>query len=602
MLHRFTQFEVDEAAREVRAGRQTLRLQPRVFDLLVYLIKNGDRVVPKDELLDRVWPGVIVTDASLQRAVSLVRTTLARVGAPEAIRTHARQGYRFCGDEKPAGSSIVTMPGGALARAHAAYSRGEWDDAIAALREVDDIEGLTADDLQRWAHAAQCAGRPEDAVPPLERAVAAYTARGDRRRAAWAAILLAQLRVEWRELVQASGLFHRATRLLDGEDLCREKGYLDLLGARIALLQNELELALERGERARAAGARFGDPDLESLGLVHVGEASLYLGRIREGLAAIDEAGASVVACGLSPWAGGLVYCGVIYSCMTRSDWQRAGQWTQLFTRWCEGKGVAAYPGLCRMHRAEVLAVRGELRVAENEIRATQENLARQAPWAEGDAWRALGDILRARGALDEARSAYSRASELGWESQFGLALVRFAEGDATAAARLLARSLAENSWSCRSQRGHALAQYVIVATAAGEHDAARAALAELDAHPELNSTPALRALLARARAESIAAEGFIAEAITLLRGGLKESQALDAPVQVAIVRHRLAALLELDGDAEAASLELEAAMKVFQQTGADGLLRECEQLRRKPRGKTAGRTGSRRPANERVG
>jgi tetratricopeptide (TPR) repeat protein len=337
------------------------------------------------------------------------------------------------------------------------------------LREVDDVEGLTADDLQRWAHAVQCAGRLQEAMPPLERAVAVYTARGDRRRAAWAAILLAQLRVEWRELLQAKGLFHRATRLLEGEPACRERGYLDLLGARIALLSNELEVALECGERAREAGARFGDPDLESLGLVHVGEANLYLGRVREGLEAIDEAGVSVVASGLSPWAGGLVYCGVIYTCMTRADWQRAGQWTQQFTQWCEGKGVAGYPGLCRMHCAEVLAVRGELREAEQEIRATQETLARQAPWVEGDAWRVLGDILLARGALDEARDAYSRATDLGWESQFGLALVRFAEGNATAAAQLLARILADDSWSVRSKRGQALAHYAIIALAAGD-------------------------------------------------------------------------------------------------------------------------------------
>jgi ATP/maltotriose-dependent transcriptional regulator MalT len=322
---------------------------------------------------------------------------------------------------------------------------------------------------------------------------------------------------------------------------------------------------------------------LDSLGLVHVGEAIMYLGKIREGLAAIDEAGASVVACGLSPWAGGLVYCGVIYTCMTRSDWQRAGQWTQQFTRWCEGKGVAGYPGLCRMHRAEVLIVRGELREAEREIRATQEMLARQAPWAEGDAWRVLGDVLLAKGALDEARDAYSRATELGWESQFGLALVRFAEGNAAAAARLLARTLADNFWSCRTKRGQALAHYVIIALAAGEREAAAAALAELDREPDLASTPALQALLARARAEFAAAEGRTVDAITLLRSAIRTFQAMDARLQVATVRCRLAALLEREGDPEAAQLERTAARKVFHQAGAEGLLHACERFQHEP-------------------
>jgi tetratricopeptide (TPR) repeat protein len=364
---------------------------------------------------------------------------------------------------------------------------------------------------------------------------------------------------------------------LQGEPDCRERGYLDLLGARMALLANEVEQALECGERARDAGDRFGDPDLESLGLVHVGEANLYLGRIREGLAAIDEAGVSVAASGLSPWAGGLVYCGVIFTCMTRADWQRAGQWTQQFTRWSEGKGVAGYPGLCRMHRAEVLAVRGELREAEREIRATQEMLARQAPWAEGDAWRVLGDVLLAKGALQEAREAYSRATELGWESQFGLALVRFAQGDAPAATRLLARALAENAWSCRSKRGQALAHYAIIATAAGEPGAARAALAELGREPDLTSTPALEALVARGHAELAAAEGRTGEAITLLRSALRTWQTMNAPVEGAMVRCRLAVLLEVEGDPESAALELAAAKKVFQETGAGGLMQQCE-------------------------
>ncbi|HEX2099861.1 MAG TPA: winged helix-turn-helix domain-containing protein [Candidatus Synoicihabitans sp.] len=89
MLHRFATFEIDEPARELRAGGRVLDLQPRVFDLLVYLVKNRERVVTKDELLKAVWPGVIVTDGSLQRAVSLARTALLQAG-PRTPSTHTR--------------------------------------------------------------------------------------------------------------------------------------------------------------------------------------------------------------------------------------------------------------------------------------------------------------------------------------------------------------------------------------------------------------------------------------------------------------------------------------------------------------------------------
>lgn len=122
----------------------------------------------------------------------------------------------------------------------------------------------------------------------------------------------------------ANGWVQRAERLLDGLPTAREHGYLALLRARLALLHNRLEEALEQGSLAYQTGRAVGDPDLEGLGLVHRGEAQLYLGQIEDGLNALDEAGVSVVANGLSAWAGGLVYCGVIFGCMTRADWQRA--------------------------------------------------------------------------------------------------------------------------------------------------------------------------------------------------------------------------------------------------------------------------------------
>lgn len=341
--------EIDEARRELRAGGKARVLQPKVFDLLVYLAHHRDRVVPKRELLEAVWPDVVVTDASLQRAISLARAALVELGVPETIRTYARQGYRFCSDHTassgetnpdlgvaprkpglrgaspPVDDAPASEVPGALQAAREAYARGEWEVAVTAFQQLDtDERGLGADDLQRWAHAAQCMGEPQQAFPALERAVAAYAVRGSRRHAAWAAILCAHLRVEWGEYPVANGWVQRAERLLDGLPTAREHGYLALLRARLALLHNRLEEALEQGSLAYQTGRAVGDPDLEGLGLVHRGEAQLYLGQIEDGLNALDEAGVSVVANGLSAWAGGLVYCGVIFGCMTRADWQRA--------------------------------------------------------------------------------------------------------------------------------------------------------------------------------------------------------------------------------------------------------------------------------------
>src|SRR5574338_755719 len=100
-IHRFADFELDKDGRALRLEGREIPLQPRVFDLLLYLVENQDRVVSKEELLDKLWPGVIVTESSLQRAVSLARAALQQGGLGEAIRNYARRGYRFLADDSP---------------------------------------------------------------------------------------------------------------------------------------------------------------------------------------------------------------------------------------------------------------------------------------------------------------------------------------------------------------------------------------------------------------------------------------------------------------------------------------------------------------------
>jgi pimeloyl-ACP methyl ester carboxylesterase len=93
----FGQFELDPARRELRVEGQATSLQPQVFDLLLYLVENHARVVPKRELLETLWPDTIVTESSIQRAVSLARSALGERG-PALIQTFPRQGYRFVGE------------------------------------------------------------------------------------------------------------------------------------------------------------------------------------------------------------------------------------------------------------------------------------------------------------------------------------------------------------------------------------------------------------------------------------------------------------------------------------------------------------------------
>ncbi len=95
---KFGRREVSVARREVRVDGELRALQPRPFDLLVFLIENRHRVVSTDELLDHIWQDEIVQPGSLAAAIMRVRKALLesqRDPAGAIIRTHQRVGYRF---------------------------------------------------------------------------------------------------------------------------------------------------------------------------------------------------------------------------------------------------------------------------------------------------------------------------------------------------------------------------------------------------------------------------------------------------------------------------------------------------------------------------
>jgi len=287
-----------------------------------------------------------------------------------------------------------------------------------------------------------------------------------------------------------------------------------------------------------------------------------------------------VIAGSVSAWAGGIVYCGIVAATRNRCDWHRAGQWTERFGRWCASAGMPAFPGTCRLHRAEVLSVRGDLHEAAREVEQLGALLARIAPWAEGDAYRVLGDILLVQGDLAAAEAAFRQAHRLGWEPQPGLARLQFARGRPDAAMRGLERALKQSNWVMRERRAQLLATLVRVALAAGEPQRARDALRELEEDPPSWSTPALAAMVDHARGELALAEGGRSEACALLRQALQQWLDIGAPVAAADVRVRLAEVLHADGDAEGAELELAAAEQVLDRFGAGALRTRCEALR----------------------
>ncbi len=100
----FEDHELDVDRRELRRGAERIMLEPQVFDLLVYLVQNRDRVVTKDELIERVWDGRIVSDSTLTSRITAVRKAIGDSGDEQRlIRTVSRKGIRFVGvvSDKP---------------------------------------------------------------------------------------------------------------------------------------------------------------------------------------------------------------------------------------------------------------------------------------------------------------------------------------------------------------------------------------------------------------------------------------------------------------------------------------------------------------------
>jgi len=94
----FAGHTLDKNRRELRRGAEAIAVEPQVFDLLVYLVENRDRVVSKDDLIASVWRGRIVSDSSLTSRINAARKAIGDNGEEQRlIRTVARKGLRFIG-------------------------------------------------------------------------------------------------------------------------------------------------------------------------------------------------------------------------------------------------------------------------------------------------------------------------------------------------------------------------------------------------------------------------------------------------------------------------------------------------------------------------
>ena len=461
---------------------------------------------------------------------------------------------------------------GSLEAARGAVDRLAWREAYDAYSRLGP-DGLGPSDLEQFGEAAWWRGRLQEAIRLRERAYAGFSAAGDDLGAARLALILSDDHAGRGAFAVAGGWFATAERLLEEQPEGPEHARLALTRAIHALFAaGDLPEAITHFERAHDLARRFRDRDTQALAVVGKGRALIKKGELEAGLALVDEATASAVCGELRALSTAVVYCMTISSCQDVGDYRRAAEWTEEANRWCDRLDVSGFPGACRIHRAELLRLRGDLEAAEKQALEACEELADYERSVTAGGYYEIGEIRRRQGDFAGAEEAYRRADELGRDPEPGLALLRLAEGRVDAAAAAISRSLGETEQPLNRLRR--LPAQVEIAIAAANLPAARTAAEELEQIVDSyklggQRAVAFEAAVAMAHGQIQLAEGDVEAAITSLGRARDEWKRVGAPYETAEARMALGIAFRRLGDEHAATAELEAALATFEKLGA---------------------------------
>ena len=462
------------------------------------------------------------------------------------------------------------MAASALERGRQAYERRAWKDAYELLLRADDAAPLGTADLALLATSAFMLGRDDEYLGLLERAHHAHLNAGEVLPAVRSAVWMGLILVTRGELGPGGGWIGRAQRLIESEPGDSiERGYLLMPLAFQHEASGDFMSAAAVASEAASMAARFGHDDGFALATHLQGDMLIKAGRVREGLALLDEAMVAVTAGELSPIVTGIVYCGVILTCQNVYEVRRAREWTAALTRWCEGQpDVLAFTGRCLVHRAEIMQLNGDWPDALEEAqRARRRFIETRNEGRVGLAAYREAELQRLVGSFEEAEIAYREATRDGWEPQPGLAQLRLAQGRVDVAVSTIRRVLDETKEPLK--RAGLLPAYVEIMLAAGDVEAAGRASFELEQLADRYESAMLDGMVAHARGAVLLAEGDPSASLIALRNAADVWRELGAPYEVARTRELVGLACRALGDDDAAALELDAARADFERLNA---------------------------------
>lgn len=460
----------------------------------------------------------------------------------------------------------------AVERAREAAAGGDWQAAYEHMRRADARGIVTPAELGVLGEVAYAAGHLDVCIEAWERAHRAFVDADDPVAAAGAAVRVAMhLLFDTALMAPVRGWLTRADGLLVDREEAPAHAWLAAVRTYERLLTGDRQTAREWAARAIAVGARR---DTAACAFGQVAEARLLIldGEVGRGVALLEEVGVATVSGELDPLSTGIVYCELVCALQGLAQYDVAEQWTEAMERWSRTNAIGSIHGRCRVHRAEILRLRGAHVEAEREALAACDELRpylrRELGWPLSE----LGRIRLHRGDIEGAEEALLAAHEVGWDPQPGLALVRLAQGDVDDAAALIADALERPSRvpskelppDTHLRRAPLLEAQVEIEIAAGATERARGAADELKRVAARFESKGLLAAATLAEARVVLAEGEPAAGERLFAHAIRLWEEVGAPYEAARARLGLAEALRAGGSGQRAELELEAARAVL--------------------------------------
>ena len=461
-----------------------------------------------------------------------------------------------------------------LEAAREAIRRGRWREAYMRFTAASGAAELEPEDLERLAEAAWWVGEGAACIRARETAYRRHVERADPDAAARVALALAE--DHWHRLARsvAQSWLRRAEGHLEGLPETATHGWLARIHLMLTLdVQADPQAAMRHADRALEIARRTGDTDLEALAIQDRGRIMIAIGQVADGMALIDDAMTFATAGQLTPKTAGRTYCNMMTTCDRLGDYGRAAEWHDAAHSWVQPHADSVFPGLCRVHHAGILRLRGALGEAEQEARRAAEELGSFLKDVAGEAFYELGEIRMRMGDHGGAEAMYREAHARGRDPQPGLALLRLARGNVQAARSMMERSLAEPGMTTLG-RAKLLPALVEIAIAGEAVDRAASAARELETITETYSSPALVASAALARGAVELARGNPEEALQHLGRARRIWTEIDLPFELARTRTLMARAHEALGDRDGAEMEERAALAITSRIGAVAISR----------------------------